>query len=393
MSNDGRLFEGVPDKSYVYFVHSYYLRAEDEKIVKASTDYGVKIHASVEKDNIFAYVAGDDLHNGHLLGMYTGNASTSQIFDDAGNLIPYVSASQSDKQDYTPFKDYANLDEDYKGNYETGTNGQYILDEEGFRIIQYKKDAETGKFLLDENGNKIPDYLLDTNGNKTPDVSEHNRMYGHANAMESITTARTIGITKSVRADANEDADYTARTSVIEKNDYTYKIHIDRTEQGQVHNFIIFDKLENITPGTWKGTFNSIDLEEFNTLYGNISPAPNPQKYYSESHDAPTVLYIKSKNEDGNPTVYTINKDDLESTQFTEKNQTIVKDEWRATWNWKTVNELKGIVFLEKTRKKMTFTKKHGIPKRNGKNIKNIRKILQGKMWKLAVLLLISAKI
>ena len=287
-----------------------------------------------EKDNIFAYVAGDDLHNGHLLGMYTGNASTSQIFDDAGRLIPYVSNSQKDKQDYTPFKDYANLDEDYEGTYEKDANGNYVLDNDGFRIIQYKTDPTTGDL--------IPDYSLDSNSNKIPDVSEHNRMYGHANAMESITTARTIGITKSVRADVDEDADYTARTSVIENHDYTYKIHIDRTEQGKVHNFIIFDKLENITPGTWKGTFNSIDLEEFNTLYGNISPAPKPQKYYSESHDAPTVLYIKSKNENGNPTAYTINKGDLEPTQFTEKNPTIVKDEWRATWNWETVNNLLG---------------------------------------------------
>ncbi len=52
--NPGRLFQGIPEKTCVYFVHSYYLKAEDEKIVKASTEYGVKIHASVEKDNVFA---------------------------------------------------------------------------------------------------------------------------------------------------------------------------------------------------------------------------------------------------------------------------------------------------------------------------------------------------
>ena len=40
--------------SYVYFVHSYYLKASDEKIVKATTEYGTMIHASVEKDNVFA---------------------------------------------------------------------------------------------------------------------------------------------------------------------------------------------------------------------------------------------------------------------------------------------------------------------------------------------------
>lgn len=50
----GRLFQGVPEQSYVYFVHSYYLQAEDADIVKATTEYGVRIHASVEKGNIFA---------------------------------------------------------------------------------------------------------------------------------------------------------------------------------------------------------------------------------------------------------------------------------------------------------------------------------------------------
>ena len=50
----GRLFQGVPEQSYVYFVHSYYLQADDAEIVKATTEYGVVIHASVERDNIFA---------------------------------------------------------------------------------------------------------------------------------------------------------------------------------------------------------------------------------------------------------------------------------------------------------------------------------------------------
>nr|WP_294493175.1 imidazole glycerol phosphate synthase subunit HisH [uncultured Mediterraneibacter sp.] len=54
LQNDGRLFRGIPESSYVYFVHSYYLKAADEKIVKASTEYCTHIHASVEKDNVFA---------------------------------------------------------------------------------------------------------------------------------------------------------------------------------------------------------------------------------------------------------------------------------------------------------------------------------------------------
>lgn len=52
--NPGRLFQGIPEESYVYFVHSYYLHAADEAIVTAATEYGTWIHASVEKDNVFA---------------------------------------------------------------------------------------------------------------------------------------------------------------------------------------------------------------------------------------------------------------------------------------------------------------------------------------------------
>lgn len=52
--NRGRLFQDLPEDSYVYFVHSYYLQAQEEAIVTATTQYGALIHASVEKDNIFA---------------------------------------------------------------------------------------------------------------------------------------------------------------------------------------------------------------------------------------------------------------------------------------------------------------------------------------------------
>ena len=52
--NNGRLFANLPQDSYVYFVHSYYLQADDETIVKATTDYSTCIHASVEKDHVFA---------------------------------------------------------------------------------------------------------------------------------------------------------------------------------------------------------------------------------------------------------------------------------------------------------------------------------------------------
>ena len=52
--NSGRLFDGIPEQSYVYFVHSYYLQAADPGIVTATTEYAAPIHASVEKDNVFA---------------------------------------------------------------------------------------------------------------------------------------------------------------------------------------------------------------------------------------------------------------------------------------------------------------------------------------------------
>mgnify|MGYP004550003525 FL=1 len=52
--NEGRLFQGIEEHSYVYFVHSYYLEAADPSIVTATTEYGTQIHASVEKGNIFA---------------------------------------------------------------------------------------------------------------------------------------------------------------------------------------------------------------------------------------------------------------------------------------------------------------------------------------------------
>ena len=52
--NRGRLFEGILEDAYVYFVHSYYLKAEEEGIVTATTEYNTLIHASVEKDNVFA---------------------------------------------------------------------------------------------------------------------------------------------------------------------------------------------------------------------------------------------------------------------------------------------------------------------------------------------------
>ena len=54
LQHDGRLFAGLGKEPYVYFVHSYYLKAADEQIVKATTEYSTTIHASVESGNTFA---------------------------------------------------------------------------------------------------------------------------------------------------------------------------------------------------------------------------------------------------------------------------------------------------------------------------------------------------
>ena len=54
LQNQGRLFVGLEEEPYVYFVHSYYLKAADTQIVKAVTEYGVPIDASVEQGNVYA---------------------------------------------------------------------------------------------------------------------------------------------------------------------------------------------------------------------------------------------------------------------------------------------------------------------------------------------------
>lgn len=54
IKKDAVLFKGIKENSYVYFVHSYYLEAEKEEEIAATTYYSTLIHASVEKDNIFA---------------------------------------------------------------------------------------------------------------------------------------------------------------------------------------------------------------------------------------------------------------------------------------------------------------------------------------------------
>ncbi len=53
LKKDG-IFKNIPDDPYVYFVHSYYLKAENENIVAARTNYGIDIDVAVKYKNIFA---------------------------------------------------------------------------------------------------------------------------------------------------------------------------------------------------------------------------------------------------------------------------------------------------------------------------------------------------
>ena len=54
LQNNGRLFEGIEDGAFVYFVHSFYAVAENEKVVKATCTYTDVATASVDMRNVFA---------------------------------------------------------------------------------------------------------------------------------------------------------------------------------------------------------------------------------------------------------------------------------------------------------------------------------------------------
>lgn len=54
VSEKSRLLKNLPEQPYVYFVHSYYLAAENPEDVAATTEYGTLIHAAVEHGNVFA---------------------------------------------------------------------------------------------------------------------------------------------------------------------------------------------------------------------------------------------------------------------------------------------------------------------------------------------------
>lgn len=51
---ESRLFKGLKDGEFVYFVHSYYLEAKNYEDVAAVCEYGVTVHAAVEHENVYA---------------------------------------------------------------------------------------------------------------------------------------------------------------------------------------------------------------------------------------------------------------------------------------------------------------------------------------------------
>lgn len=54
IDSSSRLFKGVPDNSYFYFVHSYHAVPLDESWVAGRTEYGINFVSALEKDNVFA---------------------------------------------------------------------------------------------------------------------------------------------------------------------------------------------------------------------------------------------------------------------------------------------------------------------------------------------------
>jgi glutamine amidotransferase len=54
IKNGGPCLKNIEDETYLYFVHSYYVKPKDEKVIATTTDYGIEFVSSILKDNIFA---------------------------------------------------------------------------------------------------------------------------------------------------------------------------------------------------------------------------------------------------------------------------------------------------------------------------------------------------
>jgi glutamine amidotransferase len=54
IQRDNLLLEGIPDRTYFYFVHSFFVAPEDTAVVSTTTEYGVDFTSMVWQDNIYA---------------------------------------------------------------------------------------------------------------------------------------------------------------------------------------------------------------------------------------------------------------------------------------------------------------------------------------------------
>lgn len=54
MGQGAGILKGVPKDAYMYFVHSYYVKPKDTRVILTTTDYGIKFVSGVCKDNIHA---------------------------------------------------------------------------------------------------------------------------------------------------------------------------------------------------------------------------------------------------------------------------------------------------------------------------------------------------
>ncbi|MBD3183397.1 imidazole glycerol phosphate synthase subunit HisH [Candidatus Poribacteria bacterium] len=51
---DAPIFKDIPDGSYMYFVHSYYVKPDDDSVIAATTEYGINFTSIIAKDNLYA---------------------------------------------------------------------------------------------------------------------------------------------------------------------------------------------------------------------------------------------------------------------------------------------------------------------------------------------------
>jgi glutamine amidotransferase len=73
VSHDGKvhpIWAGVPDRTFFYFVHSYFARPSDPRHTAGETDYGDRFTCAVQRDNIFATQFHPEKSADHGLSLY-----------------------------------------------------------------------------------------------------------------------------------------------------------------------------------------------------------------------------------------------------------------------------------------------------------------------------------